>query len=76
MTSFDLWLTGFCLRAAALVAVELGSFLYVLPTLFNLHSDAADAGAAFLALIAIVGGLLWGAQLTREFRRLITDKDQ
>lgn len=75
MTSFDLWLTGFGLRVVALVAAELGTFLFVLPTLFNLHSDLADAGAALLALAALVGGFLWGAQLTREGRRLIEDKD-
>ncbi|MEO5866901.1 MAG: hypothetical protein ABIS14_01130 [Sphingomonas sp.] len=73
MTSFDLWLAGFGLRATALVAVEFGTFLFVLPTLFNLHNDLADAGAAFLALTALIGGLLWGGQLTREFGRLISD---
>jgi hypothetical protein len=52
-----------------------GSLLFVVPTLFNLHSDLADAGAAILAIIAIAGGFLWGAALTRELATLLTDEN-
>jgi hypothetical protein len=75
MHPFDWWLVGFGARCCALVAAELGTFLLVVPELFNLHRDAADAAVAFLALVALVGGFLWGAQLTREFHRLLSDDE-
>lgn len=75
MTSRDWWIVGFGLRCLTLLAVELGTFLFVVPTLFNLHSDAADAGAALVALVGLVGGLGSVTMLSREFTLLITDKD-
>ena len=79
MQSLDLWLVSFGLRCGALVAGELACFLYILPTLFNLHSDLANAGAAVLAVVVLVGGTLWGIALTREVTALVTppsDVDQ
>ena len=73
MKYFDLWLVSFALRCAALVLVEIGCLLFVIPTLFNLHSDLADAGAAVLALACLVGGFLGGAALTREWRHLLEE---
>lgn len=67
MKSLDLWLAGFGLRCGALLAGELACFLFVVPTLFNLHSDLADFGAALIALVALAGGFLGGLALTREF---------
>lgn len=75
MKTLDLWLAGFGLRCGALLCAELACFLFVVPTLFNLHSDLADLSAAILALAALVGGFLLGASLTREFNYLFTDKD-
>jgi hypothetical protein len=71
MKSLDLWLVGFGLRSCALLACELACFAFVLPTLFNLHSDLADAGAAIIAVVAIVGGLLAILSLSREFVALM-----
>ena len=75
MKPLDLWLAGFGLRCGALLCAELACFLFVVPTLFDLHSDLADAAAALLAVVALAGGFLWGAALTREFNFLITDQD-
>jgi hypothetical protein len=75
MTSRDWWIVGFGLRCFTLLAVELATFLFVVPTLFNLHSDAADAGAAVIALVGLAGGMLSVSMLSREFTLLITDKD-
>jgi hypothetical protein len=75
MKLLDLWLVGFGLRCCALLLCEVGSLLFVVPTLFNLHSDLADAGAAILAIVAIAGGFLWGAALTRELATLLTDEN-
>ena len=75
MKSLDLWLVGFGLRSFALLVAELACFAFVIPTLFNLHSDLADAGAAIIAVLAIVGGFLATTALTREFRALTEDKD-
>ena len=76
MKPFDLWLVGFGLRCGALLLLEIACFLFVIPSLFNLHSDIADAGAAVLALIALVGGFLGGATLTREWQLLLKDGDK
>ncbi len=54
---------------------ELACFAFVIPTLFNLHSDAADAAAALIALVALVAGFLSVTALTREFTLLLLDKD-
>jgi hypothetical protein len=70
MKSSDWWLVGFGLRAFTLAVTELACFLFVIPTLFNLHSDAADAGAAVIALVAIVGGGLSVTSLSRELTAL------
>jgi hypothetical protein len=67
MKSFDLWLVGFGLRCGALLVGEIACFAFVMPTLFNLHSDLADAGAAVLAVVALAGGYLSSASLGREF---------
>jgi len=75
MKSLDLWLVGFGLRCGALLVGEIACFLFVVPTLFNLHSDLADAGAAVLALVALVGGFLSGLMLTREFTTLLRSSD-
>ncbi|MGY2734192.1 hypothetical protein [Sphingomonas sp. UYP23] len=72
MKSLDLWLVGFGLRCAGLLVCELACFGFVIPSLFNLHSDAADVGAA---LIALVAGFLSVTALTREFTLLLLDKD-
>jgi hypothetical protein len=71
MKSIDLWLVGFGLRCGALLVGEIACFLFVIPTLFNLHSDLADAGAALLAIVALAGGLLSALALTREFNHLL-----
>ena len=76
MRAFDLWLVGFALRSGALVLVEIACFLFVIPSLFNLHSDLADAGAAVLALVAVIGGFLGGSALTREWHTLLEDHDK
>ena len=76
MHPFDWWLVGFGARCCALVAGELAAFLFVVPELFNLHRDAADAAAALLAFVALVGGFLWGAQLTREMTTLLSDDEK
>jgi hypothetical protein len=71
MKSIDLWLVGFGLRCGALLVGEVACFLFVVPTLFNLHSDLADAGAALLAIVALAGGLLSTLALAREFNHLL-----
>jgi hypothetical protein len=76
MKSLDLWLVSFGLRSGALVIGELACFVYVIPTLFNLHSDLADLGAVLIALAALVSGFLAGAALTREFDNLLKGNDQ
>lgn len=75
MKSLDLWLVGFGLRCAGLLVCVLACFAFVIPTLFNLHSDAADAAAALIAIVALVAGFLWVTALTREFTLLLLDKD-
>jgi fluoride ion exporter CrcB/FEX len=75
MTPKDWWIVGFGLRCFTLLAVELGCFLFVVPTLFNLHSDAADAGAAVVALVGLVGGFASVTALSRELASLTSDKD-
>jgi hypothetical protein len=75
MKSIDLWLVSFGLRCGALLIGELACFLFVVPTLFNLHSDLADAGAALLALVALAGGFLATAALTRELNILFRSGD-
>jgi hypothetical protein len=75
MKSFDLWLVSFGLRCCALLVGEVACFMFVVPTLFNLHSDLANAGAAVLAIIALIGGFLSGLALTREFHRLLGSGD-
>jgi len=75
MKSLDLWLVGFGLRCGALLVGEIACFLFVVPTLFNLHTDLADAGAAVLALVALVGGFLSGLMLSREFSSLLRSSD-
>lgn len=75
MTPKDWWIVGFGLRCLTLLAVELAAFLFVVPTLFDLHSDAADAGAALIALVALVGGLVSVTALSRELASLTSDKD-
>jgi hypothetical protein len=76
MKSFDLWLVGFGLRCAALLVGEVACFLFVVPTLFNLHSDLADAGAALLAIVALGGGSLLAIALTREFNHLLRNGEK
>lgn len=73
MKSLDLWLVGFGLRCAGLLVCELACFGFVIPTLFNLHSDLANLGAALLALVALVAGFLSVTALTREFTLLLLD---
>ena len=73
MKPFDLWLVGFGLRCGALLLLEIASFLFLIPTLFNLHSDLADAGAAVVALASLIGGFLCGASLSREWHLLLKD---
>ncbi|MBO9714383.1 hypothetical protein [Sphingomonas sp.] len=75
MKLLDLWLVGFGLRCGALVFAELAAFAYLIPTLFNLHSDLADVGAALVAMLALAGGFLTGTALTREFANVFRDKD-
>jgi hypothetical protein len=75
MKSFDLWLVSFGLRCGALLIGEIACFLFVVPTLFNLHSDLADAGAALLAIVALTGGFLSAMTLTREFNLLLRSGD-
>jgi hypothetical protein len=75
MKSFDLWLVSFGLRCGALVIGELACFLFVVPTLFNLHRDAADAAAAVMGVVAIAGGFLCAATLTRELNLLLRSED-
>ena len=74
MTSSDWWWVGFGLRCLALVIGEIASWLFVVPTLFNLHRDAADAAAALIALAALIGGGLATLALTREARLMLEDK--
>lgn len=71
MKSFDLWLVSFGLRCGALLFGEIACFLYVVPSLFNLHRDAADAAAALVAVVALAGGALTAAALTRELNLLL-----
>ncbi|MEG3176934.1 hypothetical protein U1872_11895 [Sphingomonas sp. RB3P16] len=73
MKSLDLWLVGFGLRCAGLLVCELACFGFIIPTLFNLHSDAADVAAALIALAALVAGFLSVTALTREFTLLLLD---
>ncbi|WP_010219099.1 hypothetical protein [Sphingomonas sp. PAMC 26621] len=75
MKSLDLWLVGFGLRCAGLLVCELACFGFVIPTLFNLHSDLANLGAALLALVGLVAGFLSVTALTREFTILLLDPD-
>ena len=76
LRSLDWWLVGFGLRCLALLIVELGTFLFVVPTMFNLHSDLADAGAAIIALVALVAGFVGVVGLTREVSALIEDRER
>ena len=76
MRSLDVWLVGFALRCGALLLLELTGFLFVVPTLFNLHSDAADVAAAIVAIVALIAGPCWGVALGREFHALVSEKDQ
>lgn len=76
MKSLDLWLVGFGLRCTALLVCELACFGVVIPMLFNLHRDAADAGAALIAIAALVAGFLSVRALTREVTLLLPDKDR
>jgi len=71
MKSFDLWLVSFGLRCGALLFGEVACFLYVVPCLFDLHRDAADAAAALVAIVALAGGSLAVAALTRELNLLL-----
>ncbi|MFA5963670.1 MAG: hypothetical protein WC804_06600 [Sphingomonas sp.] len=66
MKSSDLWLVGFVLRCCAVLFIELASFAYLIPTLFNLHNDAANVVAALIAVIALGGGYLATITLGRE----------
>ena len=75
MKPFDVWLVVFGLRCCALLILELAAFLFVIPTLFNLHNDLATFGAALIAVLAVAGGGLWGVVLTREVRQ-ITNGDK
>ncbi|HEX4738768.1 MAG TPA: hypothetical protein VH331_14515 [Allosphingosinicella sp.] len=75
MKSFDLWLVGFGLRCGALLVGEIACFAFVVPTLFNLHSDLADTGAALLAIVALAGGYLLTASLGREFNLIFRSGD-
>lgn len=76
MKPLDLWLVGFGLRCGALVFIEIAAFAFVVPTLFNLHSDLADAGAALIAVLALAGGYLASVALTRELNHLLKGGDQ
>lgn len=75
MKSSDLWLVSFGLRCGALLVAELACFLFVVPTLFNLHRDLADVAAAVLAILAVIGGFLSAGALTREFNMLLKGRD-
>jgi hypothetical protein len=75
MKSFDLWLVSFGLRCGALLVGETACFAFVVPTLFNLHSDLADAGAALVAIVALAGGYLAVASLGREFNLIFRSGD-
>jgi len=75
MKSFDLWLVSFGLRCGALLVGEIACFAFVVPTLFNLHSDLADAGAALIAIVALAGGYLSVAALDREFNLIFRSED-
>ena len=75
MKSFDLWLVGFGLRCGALLVGVIACFAFVIPTLFNLHSDLADAGAALLAIVALAGGYLSAVSLGREFNLIFRSGD-
>jgi hypothetical protein len=75
MKSLDLWLVGFGLRCCALLVGEIACFAFVVPTLFNLHSDLADAGAALMAIVALAGGFLSAASLNREFNLVFRSGD-
>ena len=66
MKSSDLWLVGFGLRCCAVLFIELASFAYLIPTLFNLHNDAANVVAALVAVMALGGGYVATVALTRE----------
>lgn len=76
MRPLDMWLVGFGLRCAALLFLELGCFLFVVPTLFDLHADLADLAAACIALAGLVGGTVWGVSLTREMEALVAEKKE
>jgi len=75
MKPFDLWLVSFGLRCGALLVGEIACFAFVVPTLFNLHSDLADAGAALVAIVALAGGTLAVASLNREFNLVFRSGD-
>ena len=75
MRPLDWWLFGFALRCLVLLVGEIATLLFVVPTLFNLHRDAADAAAALVALAAIVGGAAATMVLTREIRLLFEERD-
>ncbi|HEX5184911.1 MAG TPA: hypothetical protein VFW19_17365 [Allosphingosinicella sp.] len=75
MKSFDLWLVGFGLRCGALLVGEIACFAFVVPTLFNLHRDLADIGAALLAIVAIAGGYLFAMSLGRELNLIFRSGD-
>jgi hypothetical protein len=71
MKSLDLWLVSFGLRCGALLLGEVACFFYVVPSLFDLHRDAADAAAALVAVVALAGGFLSAAALHRELNLLL-----
>jgi hypothetical protein len=75
MKAFDLWLVSFGLRCGALLIGEIACFAFVVPTLFNLHSDLADVGAALAAIVALAGGTLAVASLNREFALIFRSED-
>lgn len=76
MKLLDLWLVGYGLRCGALLVLEIAAFAFVIPHLFNLHSDLADAGAALIAVLALAGGYLAIAALTGELHHLLKGEDQ
>lgn len=76
MKPLDLWLVSFGLRCGALIFCELAAFAYVVPTLFNLHSDLANVGAGLVAIVALAGGFLGATALTREVRLLADGEDR
>ncbi len=75
MKSSDLWLVGFGLRCCAMLFIELACFGYLIPTLFNLHSDAANVVAALIAVIALGGGYFATIALTREVASISEKND-